>query len=84
MGIASVTRNYQVTIPKDVREMKGIKVGDKIVFSIEGDRIEVFKMEKEIAEKAFGSWEGKMKGSSVAYVRKLRREWSKRGKRLGI
>lgn len=32
-----VTRNYQVTIPADVRSKLGIKVGDKVVVSLEGD-----------------------------------------------
>lgn len=81
MGISSVTRNYQVTIPKDIRELQRIKVGDKIVFSIEGNRIEVFKLRKGITEKAFGSWNSD-KASSTNYVRKLRKEWSVREKRL--
>ena len=84
MGVACVTRNYQVTIPKDVRELKGIRIGDRVVFSIEGDKIEVFKLKKETAEDAFGSWKGEIKGSSRGYVRKLREEWKARGKRLGI
>jgi len=84
MGMSIVTRNYQVTIPKDVRETTGIKVGDKVVFSIEGDKVEVRKLSKETAEKAFGSWKGSIKGSSVDYVRKMRKEWNKREKRLGL
>lgn len=84
MGVSSVTRNYQVTIPKDVREVKGIKVGDKIVFSIEGDRIEMFKLKRETAEKAFGSWKGLVKGSSAGYVRKIRKGWKVRNRRLGV
>jgi len=84
MGITSVTRNYQVTIPKDIRELQDIKIGDKIVFSIEGGRVEVFKLRKETAEKVFGSWKGEIKGPSTAYVRKLRKEWVTREKRLGL
>ncbi|USS41775.1 AbrB/MazE/SpoVT family DNA-binding domain-containing protein [Thermococcus aggregans] len=30
--MVSVTRKYQVTIPKEVREALGIKAGDEIVF----------------------------------------------------
>jgi len=30
--MVTVTRKYQVTIPKEVREALGIKAGDKVVF----------------------------------------------------
>lgn len=39
-------------------------------------------MKKEIAENVFGSWKSEMKGSSIAYVRRLRKEWKIRSKRL--
>ena len=32
MGIAKVTTNYQVTIPKDIRRIHGIKIGDTDIF----------------------------------------------------
>ncbi|RLF02438.1 MAG: AbrB/MazE/SpoVT family DNA-binding domain-containing protein, partial [Thermoprotei archaeon] len=31
-----VTRKYQVTIPKEVREELGIKVGDRLLVSVRG------------------------------------------------
>lgn len=34
-----VTRKYQVTIPKEVRERLGIKVGDRFLVKIEDDHI---------------------------------------------
>lgn len=34
-----VTRKYQVTIPKEVRERLGIKVGDRLLVRVEGDRV---------------------------------------------
>ena len=34
-----VTKRYQVTIPKEVREALGIKAGDKLVVRIEGGKI---------------------------------------------
>ncbi|RLF03765.1 MAG: AbrB/MazE/SpoVT family DNA-binding domain-containing protein [Thermoprotei archaeon] len=34
-----VTRKYQVTIPKEVREELGIKVGDRLLVSVRGDCI---------------------------------------------
>ena len=34
-----VTRKYQVTIPRDVREELGIRIGDRILVEVEGDKI---------------------------------------------
>lgn len=34
-----MTRKYQVTIPKEVRESLGIKVGDRLLVRVEGDCI---------------------------------------------
>ena len=79
MGIAKVTRNYQVTIPRDVRRIHGISVGDTVLFAIEGDRVDFFKMEREaILKEAAGCWKGRMKESGVEFVRSMRDEWKKR------
>ena len=85
MGIAKVTTNYQVTIPKDVRRINNIKIGDTVLFSIEGNKVDFFKMEREsLLKEIKGEWEDKIKGSSVDYVKELRKEWKKRAERLGI
>jgi AbrB family looped-hinge helix DNA binding protein len=34
-----VTRKYQVTIPKEVREALGIKVGDRLIVKVENGKI---------------------------------------------
>lgn len=39
MKIVTVSRKYQVVIPKDIREKMGIRAGDKVVVRIEGKRI---------------------------------------------
>jgi AbrB family looped-hinge helix DNA binding protein len=83
MGISVVTRNYQVTIPRDVREVKGIGIGDKVIFSIEGERVEMMKKEPtEALREAFGLWKGKESGA--AYVKRIRAESEKRMRRLGL
>ena len=82
MGIAKVTTNFQVTIPQDIRRSKQIKVGDTVFFSVEGDRVDFFKMDREtIIEESSGIWKDKISGSSSDYVRELRSEWDKREKR---
>ena len=83
MGIAKVTRNYQVTIPRDIREMKGIRIGDTLVFVLEGERVEVLKRKREeMIKEAAGIWKGKETG--LEYVKKIRGESEKRLKRLGL
>ena len=41
VAVVRVTRNYQVTIPAEVRRRLGIKVGDRVV--VEGDKIVIRK-----------------------------------------
>lgn len=85
MGIAKVTTNYQVTIPKDIRRIHGIKIGDTVLFALEGDKIHFMNMDREsILTEIAGSWKNNIQGSSTAYVKELRSGWSKRTKRLGI
>lgn len=85
MGIAKVTRNYQVTIPKDVRRIHDIDIGDEVLFVIEGPKVDFIKLKRADAIKeAAGIWKDKIKGSSVDYVKGMRKGWSKRRKRLGL
>ncbi|WP_238026366.1 AbrB/MazE/SpoVT family DNA-binding domain-containing protein [Metallosphaera javensis (ex Hofmann et al. 2022)] len=44
-----VTRNYQITIPQEIRTKLDINVGDKLILRIEGDRIVVEKKRGNIA-----------------------------------
>jgi antitoxin PrlF len=49
-----VTRKYQVTIPKEVRESIGVKVGDELLVSRSERRI-VFEKPVDLEELA-GAW----------------------------
>ena len=81
MGIAKVTRNYQVTIPKDIRRIKDINIGDTVFFCVEGEKVDFFKMKREnVIKETAGIWGGKENG--VDYVRRIRKSWSKREKRV--
>jgi AbrB family looped-hinge helix DNA binding protein len=42
VAVVRVTRNYQITIPAEVRRRLGIKAGDQVV-EVEGDRIVIRK-----------------------------------------
>ena len=77
MGISKITRNFQVTLPRDVRELKRFNVGDKVLFVVEGERIDLVKMDKETIRSAAGLWKD-MKEDGTSYVRKTRSEWRKR------
>lgn len=82
MGMTKVTRNYQVTIPKDVREMEDINIGDKLIVIIEDDEIVMRRIRDRIIERNFGAW-GKGK-SGVDFTREIRDEAEKREERLGL
>ena len=84
MGIAKVTRNYQVTVPKDIRRTQGIEIGDTVLFALEGNRVDFMKMDKNILAEAAGAWKGKVKESGVDYTKNIRAGWATRRKRLGL
>jgi len=85
MGIAKVTRNYQVTIPKDIRRVQDIKIGDTVLFAIEGNKIDFLKMDTDkLIDEVAGIWKDKIRGSSVDYVKDIRKGWEKRMRRLSL
>mgnify|MGYP001558500504 CR=1 FL=1 len=77
MGISKITRNFQVTLPKDIRELKNFKVGEKVLFVVERDRVDILKMDKNIIRETAGLWAG-IKETGLEYERRLRKEWAKR------
>ncbi len=48
MGVSKVTRNYQITIPSDIRKKLGIKVGDVLVVEIEDGKAVIKKSDLEL------------------------------------
>lgn len=61
MGKVRVTRNYQVTIPNDVRRKVKIKEGDLInVQALGSDRVVLTKIISE--EELAGTWDEEMDG----------------------
>ena len=82
MSLTKVTRNYQITVPRDIREQAKIAEGDKLVVTMENNEIRIKKMDEDSFKKAFGIW--KNVKDSVKYVRDLRKEWEHRAKRLKL
>lgn len=46
--MVTVTRNSQITIPKEVREALGIREGDRVTVRVEGDRVVVEKVDEDV------------------------------------
>jgi len=77
MGISAVTRNFQVTLHKDVRERLRIKEGDKVFVDVDEDgKITLDIVKKSPVDESFGIWKEEMEG--VEYTRRLRQEWAAR------
>ena len=46
-----ITRKYQITIPKEIREKLGLKVGDRVLIYLEGDKIVIKPVDAKMAFK---------------------------------
>ena len=47
MPVTKVTRNYQITIPAEIRKALGIKQGEYLTVELRGDEIVIRKAEVE-------------------------------------
>ncbi|ASJ17490.1 MULTISPECIES: AbrB/MazE/SpoVT family DNA-binding domain-containing protein [Thermococcaceae] len=47
MPITKVTRNYQITIPAEIRKALGIKMGEYLKVELRGDEIVIKRIDKE-------------------------------------
>ena len=54
MGVSKMTRNFQVTIPKDVRHVKDLREGDRVLFAIDGEKVELHKVDEDTVSAAAG------------------------------
>lgn len=77
MGISIITRNNQITLPKDVRHMKNLKVGDRVLFIVKNDTIELKKMENSLIKETAGLWK-ELGKTGVEYQKEVRKGWKKR------
>ena len=86
MPITKVTRNYQITIPKEIREDMDIEIGDKFGITTTDEGITLKKFDEvSIIDECAGCWKEVPKSvSSAKYVEKIRAESEKRMKRLGL
>lgn len=81
MGIAKITRNYQITLPKDIRKIISLKEGDEVMFVVEDDKVLLTKSKEDPILAAAGIWRN-MKETGAEYQKRMRSQWKKRQKRL--
>ena len=81
MAVSKITRNYQVTLPREIREMINAKVGDTVLFVREGGQTVIRKLDKDVLENSFGVWKT-AKTKTPWLVKRLRGEAEKRLKGL--
>ncbi|MBI5388759.1 AbrB/MazE/SpoVT family DNA-binding domain-containing protein [Candidatus Woesearchaeota archaeon] len=77
MGTSKITRNYQVTLPKDVRKIGEYKIGDKVLFMVKEGRLELVKMDTQIIEDAAGLWK-ETPERGIEYENRVRKGWKNR------
>lgn len=77
MGISKITRNFQITLPKDVRELKNFQVGEKLMFVVEGDKVDILKLDNYIINQTAGLWSD-INETGQEYERMVRKDWAKR------
>ena len=80
MGVSKMTRAFQVTIPRDVRVVKRLREGDRVLFAIDGERVELHKVDEDVVAAAAGLWRD-AEESGAGYERRARRGWAKRLRR---
>jgi len=68
-----VTRNYQVTIPEDVRKKLGIEEGDYVSIETLGEKLAVIKRVLPVEDLA-GAWDEEM-DKIMEDVRKSWKTW---------
>ncbi len=81
MGISKITRNYQLTLPKDVRKIVGLREGDEVMLTVENGKITITKSVGDSIRATAGIWKD-MKETGEEYQRKIRKGWSRRLKRI--
>lgn len=67
-----VTRKYQITLPKEIREKLKIHIGDKVQIINQGDEIVIHKEDSADMNDIFNSWDLKLSGTDFENkIRKL-------------
>ncbi len=77
MGISKITRNCQITIPKDIRKQLNVREGDEVIFTVSDNKAMITKSTRDIIKETAGIWKD-MKETGIEYENRIRKGWSKR------
>jgi len=80
MSKVTITRNYQITIPKEVREKLKLKLGDQVFIRAEGNKIIVESALDDVWETCVDF----LPDNFEKIQEKLREDATARFKKLGI
>ncbi len=80
MTKVTITRNYQITIPKEVREKLKLKLGDQVLIRAEGNKIIVEPTSEDVWETCTDF----LPDNFEKIQEKLREDATVRFKKLGI
>jgi len=72
-----VTRKYQVTIPRRLRSMLGVKVGDRLILREDRGRI-LIEVPKRVADPSEFLWGLSRKPIDVDVVKLIEESWKER------
>ena len=82
--LAKITAKGQITIPKRIREMLGVKPGDRLLFSREKGRVVIYPVKGTLFDLR-GSLKPKKRPEDLEEVReKVRREVARRAADEGV
>lgn len=70
----TVTRKYQITIPKKTRTKLGIRVGDKLLIREEGERI-IIEVPKKITDPSEFLWSLSEEPLDIDAVKLVEESW---------
>ena len=73
MALIVVTRNYQITLSKDIREELKLAIGERMISKVENNKIVLERLTKSPIRSAFGIRKTKKTGTLA--VREMRSKW---------
>ena len=79
MGISKITRNFQLTLPNDVRSIANIGEGDSVVFVLDNGKVVLQKAEDNPIMASAGLWKN-IRETGEQYQKRAREGWKKRQK----
>lgn len=74
METSTVTKKGQVTIPIRLRELLGLRTGEKVIFNVEGKKVVLKKAPTDPIEDMIGLGVDVF-GDCIEYQKRIRAEW---------